>query len=176
MRRCGTSQRQPAAAPPGASRSTLRCLPPVRPPSFHSAACALGTYRRARGGIWSCERVRWPALTCRIRRNFMRFVLDDLPSYALGVRTADTRRQHTNLRKSHPEYWGDFGSKLNKVLLREQPEMSSPAIRTIRGCAYSLTSRSSTAASGNSWCEWSASAARVVRLSPRPWCAWLVGE
>jgi hypothetical protein len=27
--------------------------------------------------------------------------------------------------KSHPEYWGDFGPKLTKVWLREQPEMSS---------------------------------------------------
>jgi len=46
-------------------------------------------------------------ITGRIRRNFMRFVLDDLPSYALGMRTAEPRRQHhqTNLRKSHPAYW-----------------------------------------------------------------------
>jgi len=56
-------------------------------------------------------------ITWRIRRNFMRFVPDDLPRYARGMRTADPRREHdqTNFRKSHPEYWSDCGSKLNKV-------------------------------------------------------------
>jgi hypothetical protein len=39
-------------------------------------------------------------ITCFIRRNIMGFVL--VPSYALGMRTADAQHHQTKFRKSHP--------------------------------------------------------------------------
>ena len=48
--------------------------------------------------------------------------------------------------------------------------------RTIRRCACWLTSRSSTTASGTSWCASPASAARSARSHRRPWRAWSAGQ